>query len=697
MQYKAVEDYAATERSIDERIDPHAFKAWVSELFKGIEANSGVYNNKPLYTNAGNRRSFSSTHLPVTVENIAKAMATQGSSRNIAGFNGIKSVRAATARSFKSISEMHAYEGRIQARTMEEAEALNTELNDRLYGLIQDVLSQHKQKRGSDSTYPYAMDALGEIFLEIAGTKYSVASIQNALANYGYTVSTETAEAIKQLFDEAAMMPVNMYEAKPERAVGFDEVKFAVVPDNMSADVMDALSEVVPDVRAYPAGDEAARLEQLNSREDVLFQQRDPDQISDRELLATALQSVTQNTDEWDNLRRYQKKIAALNEKQRMLEQTNARIAELKGKSDRASKDELIRMQNNARTLARSIDRADGELLKYEAMKPIKKLAERQREDYRQKLKERTDERMRKYKERLKQDMQDRIREVREREAERGKQRLDKAVEHAREVGQRRVDRLKESEAKAKYKERIQKDVSTLREWLTQPTNKGHVPQFLRAPLAGFLESLDFTSARALRGGDATRADKLMLDRMNALRRALDNTREQQAAGMDGETAFRDYLDLPQGFVSEFDAAIADIKATLEQGGTDIPINRMTAEQLKTLSNMIRTINTAVRKANSFLANRRYQTVSSAAQNTMRALSKLGAKSARNAILEKAGGFLDWTNATPYYVFKRFGDGGKAVFEGLMDGWDRLAFNSRRLIDYANSCYTTEQVRAWSQ
>lgn len=183
----------------------------------------------------------------------------------------------------------------------------------------------------------------------------------------------------------------------------------------------------------------------------ALYQQRDPDQISDRELLATALQSVTQNADEWDNLRRYQKKIAALNEKQRMLEQTDARIAELKGKSDRASRDELIRMQNNARTLARSIERADGELLKYEAMKPIKKLAERQREDYRQKLKERTDERMRKYKERLKQDMQDRIREVREREAEKGQRRLDKAVEHAREVGQRRMDRLKESEAKAKY------------------------------------------------------------------------------------------------------------------------------------------------------------------------------------------------------------------------------------------------------
>ena len=505
-----------------------------------------------------------------------------------------------------------------------------------------------------------------------------------------------------EIDDVSALYAVYGKKNEAGRVVtAYERANGSGVPSSLTISIADLLEGVNGLFDDVISEDVANRLgiERSESEftERLRFQQRDPDQISDRELLATALQNVTQNADEWDNLRRYQKKIAALNEKQRMLEQTDARIAELKGKSDRASRDELIRMQNNARTLARSIERADGELLKYEAMKPIKKLAERQREDYRQKLKARTDERMRKYKERMKQDMQDRIREVRAREAERGKQRLDKAVEHAREVGNRRVDRLKESEAKAKYRERIQKDVSTLREWLTQPTNKGHVPQFLRAPLADFLESLDFTSARALRGGDATKADQKMLEKMDALRRALANTRSQQADIENGEAAYRGYLDLPEGFADEFDAAVADIRATLEQGGTDIPVNRMTAEQLKTLSNMIRTINTAVRKANSFLANRRYQTVSGAAQDSIRTLSRLGAKSARNAILEKAGGFLDWTNATPYYVFKRLGDGGKAVFEGLMDGWDRLAFNSRRLIDYANSCYTTEQVRAWSQ
>jgi len=703
-RYEMVADYGATERSIDEQIDKQAFEAWVRDLFGGIEGNSGVYNNKPLFTDAGNRRSFASTHMPVTVENIAKAMATQGNTKNTAGFHGIKSVRAATARTFKNVDEMHAYEGRIQNRTEAEAEALNEELNSRLYALIHEIMQARYPNGNTGLDYTYAEDALGEIFLEMAEGNYSVSSIQKTLAGYGHKVSTETAEAVKQLFDDTAAMPVNMYEAKPERAVGFEEVRFAVVPDDIGNDVLNELSKVVPDVRTYAAGDEAARLAMLNSEESVRFQERDPNQISDRALLATALQSVTQNADEWDNLRRYQKKIAALNEKQRMLEQTNARIAELTAQDAKANRDEIIRLRNAAAIYAKQIDRADGELLKYEAMKPIKKLADREREAYRQRLKAQTDERIRKYKDRLKMDAEDKIREVREREAEKrrklreqGDTRLRKAVQQQREAGQRKVDRMKESDMKAKYKARIQKDVGTMREWLTKPTNKGHVPQFLRAPLADFLESLDFSSDRSLKGGDSTQADAKMLEKMEALRRALANTRSQQADIENGEAAFRGYMDLPAGFADKFDEAVENIRQTLAKGGTDTPINRMTGAQLKDLSDMIRTINTAVRQMNSFLANSRFEKVSEAARNTMSVLAKLGEKISKSELLDKVGSFMDWTNTTPYYAFKRFGEGGKAIFQALMDGWDKLAFNSKELIDYANSVYTTKQVRDWSK
>lgn len=288
-QYESVDDYAATERSIDERIDRTAFEAWVRELLDGIEGESGVYNNKPIFTDSGNRRSFASTHMPVTVENIAKAMATQGNTKNVAGFHDIKSLRAATARTFRDVAEMHKYEDRIQEHTEAEFDAFGEALNNRMYELFHAMLRTKYPNGNTGIEYTYAEDALGEIFLEMADGKYTAGSIQKTLSSYGHEVSLDFAEEIERLFDDVAAMPVNMFEAKPERAVGFDEVRFAVVPSDLDAVVRNQLSEVVPDVREYEAGNEKDRLQVLNSREDVKFSKRvDSEVASIRDQIASA-------------------------------------------------------------------------------------------------------------------------------------------------------------------------------------------------------------------------------------------------------------------------------------------------------------------------------------------------------------------------------------------------------------------------
>lgn len=697
-RYEMVADYGATERSIDEQINKPEFEAWVRDLFSGIEGNSGVYNNKPLFTDSGNRRSFASTHMPVTVENIAKAMATQGNTKNVAGFHGIKSVRAATARTFKNVDEMHAYEGRIQNRTEDEAELLNRALNGQLYDLIHEVLQTKQPNSNTGLDYAYAEDALGEIFLEIAESMYSVSSIQRTLAGYGYNVSTETAKAIKLLFDDTAYMPVNMYKAKPERAVGFDEVRFAVVPDDISNDLLNELRKVVPDVRTYPAGDEAARLAVLNSEDSVRFQERDPDQISDRELLATALQSVTQNADEWDNLRRYQNKIATLNEKQRLLEQTNARIAELTAQDSKANRDELIRLKNAAAIYTKQINRADGELLKYDAMKPIKKLADREREAYKQKLKAKTDEQIRRYKERVKMDTQDKIREIRERAKERADERVRKAVQDQREIDQRKVARLKESHGKEKYRAAIMADVKKLYGWVVSPTNKGHVPQFLREPLGKFLESIDFSSASSLKGKDATKNDRKFMDALDKLRYAISDLSNQQSDIEGGASTFAGYIDLPSDYMAEFDALVRKIKTTLEigDGMTDTAFNRMTADQLHEMSKLFRILNSSITKMNHLVANGRYESARTASNDTIADMNAMKAKVKTNKVLSTLNSMFNWKNATPYYAFQRLGRGGKAIFEGLQDGWDKMARNSAELIAYAKEAFTAKQAKTWS-
>lgn len=430
-----------------------------------------------------------------------------------------------------------------------------------------------------------------------------------------------------------------------------------------------------------------------------LYQERDPNQISDRELLATALQSVTQNADEWDNLRRYQNKIAALNEKQRLLEQTNDRIAELTAQDSKANQDELIRLKNAAAIYAKQIDRADGELLKYEAMKPIKKLADREREAYKQKLKAKTDEQIRRYKERVKMDTQDKIREIRERAKERADERVRKAVKDQREIDQRKVDRLKESHGKEKYRAAIMADVKKLYSWVVSPTNKGHVPQFLREPLGKFLESIDFSSASLLKGKDATKNDRKFMDALEKLRYAISDLSKQQSDIEGGANTFAGYIDLPSDYMAEFDELVRKIKTTLEigDGMTDTAFNRMTADQLHEMSKLFRILNSSITKMNRLVANGRYESARTASNDTITDMNAMNAKVKTNKVLSTLNSMFNWKNTTPYYAFQRLGRGGKAIFEGLQDGWDKMARNSAELIAYAKEAFTAKQAKAWSK
>ena len=273
-----VTDAEETRKAIDEAINAEAYGQWVRTLYAGIEGASGVYNGKEPYTASGNRRSFASTHYPVSVENIAKAMydAYGGKMKNVSAHYNAKTMRAVTAKSFRSVDEMHKYESRMRARTQEEADALTNDLNSRLNALVSRIQNEHNAGREVSLYDQMAQaDQIGAVLQEIAVKKFDAASIRNGLAAYGYQVSEQMAAELSTVIQEIAEMPVNIFEAKPERAVYFDEVKYAIVPDNMSSEVRSQLEQLVPDVREYTEGDEVRRLELLNERADLQFQARE--------------------------------------------------------------------------------------------------------------------------------------------------------------------------------------------------------------------------------------------------------------------------------------------------------------------------------------------------------------------------------------------------------------------------------------
>ena len=66
-------------------------------------------------------------------------------------------------------------------------------------------------------------------------------------------------------------MPTGYFEAKPQRAVRFDEVKYAVVPETLDENIKKQLSEYGVQVVEYENGNEEDRTAKLNSLDDVKF------------------------------------------------------------------------------------------------------------------------------------------------------------------------------------------------------------------------------------------------------------------------------------------------------------------------------------------------------------------------------------------------------------------------------------------
>ena len=352
-----VEDLSATDKKISEMIDESGLHSWVKQLFSGIEGKRGVYNNKERFTAAGNRRSFDATHYPATLENIAKAMAGQngGKSKNVSGFNGVKTLRAGLSETLNSVKSMHEREGRIQQITQEQVDEATSRLNDELYALIEEIVNT-KGKSDYDSLRAY--DYAGDTLMEIAETRYSAESIRSTFAKYGEQINEQTAQKVKNLLDRIADMPVNLFEAKPQRAVYFDEVKAAIVPESTSENLKSELKERVGQVIEYEDGDEQARLEALNSLEDVKFSLKDTSEVDEQAKALLDGVDVEYNSEVVQAYAR-----SALRAADKDAAKINQQVRQAAGKilKDTASKYDRKTLESNMRAIVEKFARDGGE------------------------------------------------------------------------------------------------------------------------------------------------------------------------------------------------------------------------------------------------------------------------------------------------------------------------------------------------
>ena len=272
-------------------------------------------------------------------------------------------------------------------------------------------------------------------------------------------------------------------------------------------------------------------------------------------------------------------------------------------------------------------------------------------------------------------------------------EKVEQTRSYYQQMMQNAQQRRRENAGIKKYKDSVTATAAQLTDWMLKNSAKEHVPEVLKKTVGDFLTTIDFTSRQQLRGGEETANDRKFASKLSALRDVLEN-QQKYMSGADTESALDVYIDMPSDMMEQVKDFIRIANKFAETGKT-FTVNDMTAEELRHLDTLLTVLSTSVKKTNQLMANSRYRSVQQASQNSIEELGKLGkqGKAAKTGLA--AFGF--WDNTTPFYAFQRFGEGGKAIFEGISKGWEQMAFNAKKIIDFTEKLYTAKEARTWRE
>ncbi len=263
-------DVNATEKAREKAVDKSAYNSWLQNLFGGIEETKGIRNNKVPFDRMGNRRSFEALHWEENLENVVQAMKEETQKGGVSLFSGI-GIWGVSTREYGSIGDIKADSNRLVRISDEENARIKQGFGERLQKIAQAIADPRMENQfiSIDNAYENIVDAVRSCESKEEMLAY--------LKEYAPKTTAETVDSIVDLVKEISEMPARYFEAKPQRAVGIEEVVRAVVPDNISDELRTALEKAGVAISEYVAGDEQSRLEKLNEDDSVLFSKKDND------------------------------------------------------------------------------------------------------------------------------------------------------------------------------------------------------------------------------------------------------------------------------------------------------------------------------------------------------------------------------------------------------------------------------------
>ena len=259
-------DKMAMQDELDRKAPVQDVAAWAEKRLQDVIGEGGIYNNEDRYTSRGDRRSFDQTHWELNAENLVRAMAqAEERGANIMWYDAGGLLAAATPE-YRSISEIHADEGRLQTLEQEAYEGKVMKLQQSLDNVVERILQETKHK-----AYGYQDESqlITEALIKTAQGGDSLQSIREGMAAEEYDIDRATAMRVQELFQQAKEIPTSYFEAKPQRVVSFDEAVALLAPESAPASLMARAEDAGLRVIRYT--DDADRIRVANELPGVKF------------------------------------------------------------------------------------------------------------------------------------------------------------------------------------------------------------------------------------------------------------------------------------------------------------------------------------------------------------------------------------------------------------------------------------------
>ena len=281
-------DTDAVSKFLADNVNQTEYENWVTNLFDSIVAKRGIRNSKDIFTPSGKRRNFEALHYELTLENVVKAMKNAAQKGGGAVLGG-KSIWGVATKDYASVDALKQDKSRLQNIPDEKYQEQRQKFTERLHDLASEIANPKANNR------LIALDDATETIIEALSKRKTASGINNELrSNKTLNIKNDTAEKALELFKDISNMPVGYFEAKPQRAVPFDEVLAAVVPNDISEELRDGLAKAGIQTIEYDAGDQLDRLAKVESVEGARFSTDEDDDQPVEQAISSAKTSLRQ-------------------------------------------------------------------------------------------------------------------------------------------------------------------------------------------------------------------------------------------------------------------------------------------------------------------------------------------------------------------------------------------------------------------